>query len=72
MNQHHTASVVPKTYVNVPQISDAAGEALLFLQFYTTPHDEIMRSIELIAGKVMPKLKHPCISEPIEVSGASR
>jgi len=24
---------------------------------YTTPHDKIMRSIELIAREVMPKLK---------------
>ena len=32
-------------------------EALLFMQLYTTPHDKIMRSIELIARKVMPRLK---------------
>jgi hypothetical protein len=27
------------------------------MQMYTTPHDKIMRSIELIASKVMPRLK---------------
>ena len=64
----------PETCLNVPQYLSEAGvdEASLFMQLYTTPHDKIMRFIELIAGKVMPKLKHPCNSEPIEVSGAGR
>jgi alkanesulfonate monooxygenase SsuD/methylene tetrahydromethanopterin reductase-like flavin-dependent oxidoreductase (luciferase family) len=38
-------------------LADAGvDEALLFMQMYTTPHDKIMRSIELIAHEVMPKL----------------
>lgn len=39
-------------------LADASvDEALLFMQLYTTPHDKIMRSIELIATEVMPELK---------------
>ena len=50
----------PETCVNVLQYLSDAGvdEALLFMQLYTTPHDKIMRSIQLIADQVMPKLKH--------------
>jgi alkanesulfonate monooxygenase SsuD/methylene tetrahydromethanopterin reductase-like flavin-dependent oxidoreductase (luciferase family) len=64
----------PETCLNVLQYLSEAGvdEALLFMQLHTTPHDKIMRFIELIASKVMPKLKHPCNSEPIKVSGPSR
>ncbi len=49
----------PETCLNVIQYLSDAGvdEALLFMQMYTTPHDKIMRSIQLIADKVMPKLK---------------
>lgn len=49
----------PETCRGVLQYLADAGvnEALLFMQMYTTPHDKIMRSIELIATKVMPKLK---------------
>jgi alkanesulfonate monooxygenase SsuD/methylene tetrahydromethanopterin reductase-like flavin-dependent oxidoreductase (luciferase family) len=49
----------PETCLNVLQYLSEAGvdEALLFMQLYTTPHDKIMRSIRLIAEKVMPKLK---------------
>lgn len=39
-------------------LTDAGvDEALLFMQMYTTPHDKIMRSIELMANKVRPLLK---------------
>jgi alkanesulfonate monooxygenase SsuD/methylene tetrahydromethanopterin reductase-like flavin-dependent oxidoreductase (luciferase family) len=50
----------PKTCLDVLQYLSDAGvdEALLFMQMYTTPHDKIMRSIELLAKEVMPKLKH--------------
>ena len=49
----------PETCLNVLQYLSDAGvdEALLFMQMYTTPHDKIMRSIELIANKVRPLLK---------------
>ena len=49
----------PQTCLNVLQYLSDAGvdEALLFMQLYTTPHDKIMRSIELIAKEVTPKLK---------------
>ena len=30
---------------------------MLFMQLYTTPHDQIMRSIDLFANKVLPKIK---------------
>ena len=49
----------PETCYNVLQYLSDAGvdEALLFMQMYTTPHEKIMRSIELIAKEVMPRLK---------------
>jgi alkanesulfonate monooxygenase SsuD/methylene tetrahydromethanopterin reductase-like flavin-dependent oxidoreductase (luciferase family) len=49
----------PETCLKVLQhLSDAGvDEALLFMQLYTTPHDKIMRAIELLAKEVMPKLK---------------
>jgi alkanesulfonate monooxygenase SsuD/methylene tetrahydromethanopterin reductase-like flavin-dependent oxidoreductase (luciferase family) len=49
----------PETCLKVLQYLSDAGvdEALLFMQLYTTPHDKIMRSIELIASEVMPGLK---------------
>jgi alkanesulfonate monooxygenase SsuD/methylene tetrahydromethanopterin reductase-like flavin-dependent oxidoreductase (luciferase family) len=51
----------PQTCLNVLQYLSDAGvdEALLFMQMYSTPHDKIMRSIELIAKEVMPKIKPP-------------
>jgi len=50
----------PETCRNVLQYLSDAGvdEALLFMQMYTTPHDKIMRSIELLAKEVKPKLKN--------------
>jgi alkanesulfonate monooxygenase SsuD/methylene tetrahydromethanopterin reductase-like flavin-dependent oxidoreductase (luciferase family) len=50
----------PETCLEVLQYLSDAGvdEALLFMQMYTTPHDKIMRSIQLLADQVMPKLKH--------------
>jgi alkanesulfonate monooxygenase SsuD/methylene tetrahydromethanopterin reductase-like flavin-dependent oxidoreductase (luciferase family) len=50
----------PETCLKVLQYLSDAGvdEALLFMQMYTTPHEKIMRSIELLAKEVMPKLKH--------------
>ena len=49
----------PETCGSVLQYLADAGvdEALLFMQMYTTPHDKIMRSIELLAKEVMPALK---------------
>ena len=49
----------PETCLNVLQYLCDAGvdEALMLMQMYTTPHDKIMRSIELIAKEVKPKLK---------------
>jgi len=49
----------PDTCLKVLQhLSDAGvDEALLFMQSYTTPHDAIMRSIELIAKEVKPRLR---------------
>jgi alkanesulfonate monooxygenase SsuD/methylene tetrahydromethanopterin reductase-like flavin-dependent oxidoreductase (luciferase family) len=49
----------PETCLRVLQYLSDAGvdEAMLFMQMYTTPHDKIMRSIELIAREIMPKLK---------------
>jgi len=49
----------PETCLRVLQYLADAGvdEALLFMQMYTTPPDKIMRSIELIAREVMPRLK---------------
>ena len=42
----------PETCLNVLQFLSA----LLFMQMYTTPHEKIMGSIEMIASKVMPRL----------------
>jgi alkanesulfonate monooxygenase SsuD/methylene tetrahydromethanopterin reductase-like flavin-dependent oxidoreductase (luciferase family) len=49
----------PETRRRVLQYLADAGvdEVLLFMQMYTTPHDKIMRSIELLATEVIPKLK---------------
>jgi alkanesulfonate monooxygenase SsuD/methylene tetrahydromethanopterin reductase-like flavin-dependent oxidoreductase (luciferase family) len=49
----------PETCLRVLQYLEDAGvdDALLFMQLYTTPHNKIMRSIELIADQVMPRLK---------------
>jgi alkanesulfonate monooxygenase SsuD/methylene tetrahydromethanopterin reductase-like flavin-dependent oxidoreductase (luciferase family) len=54
----------PETCLRVLQhLSDAGvDEVLLFMQQYTTPHDKIMRSIELIAKEVKPKLKESAVS----------
>src|SRR5581483_156845 len=51
----------PETCVNVLNYLSDCGvdEALLFMQMYTTPHDKIMRSLELIAKEVRPRLKAP-------------
>jgi alkanesulfonate monooxygenase SsuD/methylene tetrahydromethanopterin reductase-like flavin-dependent oxidoreductase (luciferase family) len=51
----------PETCVKVLQHLADAGvdEVMLFMQSYTTPHDKIMRSIELFAKEVMPKVKAP-------------
>ena len=39
-------------------VADAGvDEALLFMQSFTTPHKDIMRSIELLAKQVKPKIK---------------
>jgi alkanesulfonate monooxygenase SsuD/methylene tetrahydromethanopterin reductase-like flavin-dependent oxidoreductase (luciferase family) len=49
----------PETCARVLQQLQDAGvdEVLLFMQSYTTPHEAIMRSIELFANKVRPLLK---------------
>jgi len=49
----------PETCVKVLDYLTDAGvdEALMFMQMYTTPHDKIMRSIELLAKEVKPRLK---------------
>ncbi len=51
----------PETCLRVLQYLADAGvdEALLFMQMYTTPHEKIMRSIQLIADEVIPRLKPP-------------
>ncbi len=51
----------PETCRRVLQhVSDSGvDEALLFQQSFTTPHDKVMRSIELLAKEVRPKLKAP-------------
>jgi alkanesulfonate monooxygenase SsuD/methylene tetrahydromethanopterin reductase-like flavin-dependent oxidoreductase (luciferase family) len=48
----------PETLVKIFQrLSDAGvDEVLLYMQAFQTPHDAIMRSIELIAREVMPKV----------------
>ena len=41
-------------------VADAGvDEALLFMQSFTTPHDKIMRSIELLAKDVKPRIVEP-------------
>jgi alkanesulfonate monooxygenase SsuD/methylene tetrahydromethanopterin reductase-like flavin-dependent oxidoreductase (luciferase family) len=49
----------PETCTRVLQhLSDAGvDEVLLFMQSYTTPHDAVMRSIELFAKEVRPMLR---------------
>lgn len=49
----------PETCLRVLQrLSDAGvDEVLLFMQSYTTPHDAVMRSIELFAKEVKPRIK---------------
>lgn len=49
----------PETCLRVLQYLSDAGvdEALLFMQSFTTPHETVMRSIELIAKEVKPRLK---------------
>lgn len=51
----------PETCVKVLQKLADAGvdEVMLFLQSYTTPHKAVLRSIELFAKEVMPKVKIP-------------
>src|SRR5262249_1634511 len=41
------------------QFLEDAGvdEVMLFMQLYTTPHDQIMRSIDLFANKVLPRIR---------------
>lgn len=49
----------PARCVDSLQFLEDAGvdEVMLFMQLYTTPHDQIMRSIDLFANKVLPKIK---------------
>jgi alkanesulfonate monooxygenase SsuD/methylene tetrahydromethanopterin reductase-like flavin-dependent oxidoreductase (luciferase family) len=49
----------PETCRRVLQhVADAGvDEALIFQQSFTTPHDKVMRSIELLARDVKPRLK---------------
>jgi alkanesulfonate monooxygenase SsuD/methylene tetrahydromethanopterin reductase-like flavin-dependent oxidoreductase (luciferase family) len=49
----------PETCVRVLNYMADAGvdEILLFMQSYTTPHDKIMQSLQLIHDEVMPHLK---------------
>jgi alkanesulfonate monooxygenase SsuD/methylene tetrahydromethanopterin reductase-like flavin-dependent oxidoreductase (luciferase family) len=51
----------PKTCREMIQVLADAGvdEVMLFMQSYTTPHDRIMRSIELFATEVAPAIKSP-------------
>lgn len=48
----------PETLVNMfTRLADAGvDEVLLYMQSFDTPHDKILRSIELIATEVMPKV----------------
>ena len=44
-------------------LADAGvDEVMLFMQQYTTPHDKIMRSIELIAKEVLPRVQIGAVS----------
>jgi len=49
----------PESCARTLQRLEDAGvdEALLFMQAFTTPHDAIMRSIELFAKEVKPRIK---------------
>ncbi len=49
----------PARCIDSLQIFADAGvdEVILFMQLYTTPHDQIMRSIDLFANKVLPKIR---------------
>jgi hypothetical protein len=49
----------PETCQRVLQYMCDSGvdEALLLMQCWTTPHEAIMRSIEMIANEVRPKLR---------------
>lgn len=48
----------PETLVTIFQrlVDSGVDEVLLYMQGFHTPHDAIMRSIELIATEVMPKI----------------
>ncbi|MCH8190531.1 MAG: LLM class flavin-dependent oxidoreductase [Chloroflexi bacterium] len=54
----------PETCLKVLQhVADAGvDEALLFMQSFDTPHDAIMRSIEMLAKEVKPKIKAPAVT----------
>lgn len=49
----------PARCIDSLQVLEDAGvdEVMLFMQLYTTPHDQIMRSIDLFANKVLPKIR---------------
>ena len=49
----------PDSCLRTLQRLEDAGvdEALLFMQGFTTPHDAIMRSIELFAKQVKPRIQ---------------
>jgi len=51
----------PETCLKILQRMSDAGvdEALFFMQSFTTPHKAIMRSIELFAKEVRPRIKPP-------------
>jgi alkanesulfonate monooxygenase SsuD/methylene tetrahydromethanopterin reductase-like flavin-dependent oxidoreductase (luciferase family) len=51
----------PETCARVLQhLADSdVDEVMLFIQQYTTPHDKVMRSIELFANDVMKRVKQP-------------
>ncbi len=47
----------------IQRLADAGvDEVMLFMQQYTTPHEKVMRSIELIANEVKPRIKEPAVS----------
>jgi alkanesulfonate monooxygenase SsuD/methylene tetrahydromethanopterin reductase-like flavin-dependent oxidoreductase (luciferase family) len=54
----------PETCRKVLQHLADAGvdEVMLFIQQFTTPHEKVMRSIELFAKEVMPKVKVPAVT----------
>ncbi len=53
----------PDTCLNVINYLADAGvdEIMLFMQSYTTKHEDVMRSIRLIAEEVMPKVKQTAV-----------